>query len=159
MDTDIRKCAVCGTGEMRVVSTTPQARERFLCGTCGHETEIDTTGSIGAETGLAVVASLAIGFVLWAGKGLSRGEAVVVALVFAGFLAPALIALWQRRRHPVLRQEPRSAPPETTRGNTIETPIPGVLRRARFLTGLLAVIGFVVLWFLFWGGIGLLREL
>ncbi|MDQ7020030.1 MAG: hypothetical protein Q9M33_12820 [Robiginitomaculum sp.] len=120
-----------------------------------------SAGSGGVYLGAAIIATGAIGLVLGINKGLSQGELIFLVVIFLFFSSPFLLEALKRRRYPVTgtreRDEHEVAAPGAGPTDPIQKGIVW-MDGFGFVKGLLGVFAFMVLWFVFWTAVGLVKD-
>jgi len=133
----------------------------FICPNCGHNVTLASAGSGGVYLGAAVIATGVIGLIMGISKGFSQGELIFLAIIFVLFSSPSLMEAWQRRHYPVTGTRKLDDQETLASGPGPTDPIQkGIawMDRFGFVKGLLGIFAFIVLWFVFWTGVGLIKD-
>ncbi len=161
---ELRQCSKCGCSKMRSDSRDIEGfatANHFICPDCGHETKIASPGSSGFYLAIGLVATAAIVAVMASSKGLSQGEGIFAAVLFAFFTTPSMLEIVTRWRHPVTGRREASA---TEVNDQMEAPADPLqkgitwLDAFGFLKTFLGVFVFIALWLVFWGAVGLIGD-
>ncbi len=161
---EIRRCRQCENKEM--TSTTRKlsgfnTESIFICPDCGHEVTLSSAGSGGVYLASAIIVTGVIAFIMWVGKGFSKTELIVLAVLFTLFSSPMLIDAIRRWRYPITGVREPSEQEKATFFSGPSDPIQkGIswMDGFGFVKGFFGLFIFIALWFLFWGTIGFVKD-
>ncbi len=159
-----RHCRECGNDNMASAKRKLSGfntESVFTCPDCAHEVSLASEGAGGVYLASAIIATTAIGLIMWVGKGFSKTELIVLVFLFAVFASPMLIDALKRRPYPVTGMREPSAEEKAAWPSGPSDPIQkGIswMDGFGFVKGFFGLFIFIALWFAFWAIVGLIKE-
>ncbi len=163
-DLQTRRCHKCGNTKM--ISTSRKlsgfsTESIFACPDCDHEVTLASGGSGGVNFAGAIIVIGVIAFIMWLGKGFSNTELIVLAVLSVLFFAVPILEAVKRGRYPITGVR---EPDEQEKTNTYSGPSDPIQKGITWLDSFGFVKGFfglfvlIILWFLFWGILGFVKD-